>query len=71
MATILKIDLKSIYRLAGGGKIPGNRIGSAWRIRRGNILYLLFRQMEKRELASLKITEAVGSYERDEQKYAG
>ncbi|MEE8075740.1 MAG: helix-turn-helix domain-containing protein [Candidatus Binatia bacterium] len=49
MAIILKIHLKTVYRLAGGGKIPGNRISSTWRIRRSNILDLLFRQMEERQ----------------------
>jgi len=41
VAAILKIHVKTVYRLAAEGVIPGNRIGGAWRFRRSTILDLV------------------------------
>ncbi len=38
VAEILKIHVKTVYRLAEGGVIPGNKIGGTWRFRKSNIL---------------------------------
>ena len=34
VANLLKIHLKTVYKLAEKGVIPGNRIGRSWRFRR-------------------------------------
>ncbi len=41
VSAILKIHVKTVYRLAEEGVIPGNRIGGAWRFRKSNILDLV------------------------------
>ena len=38
VAEILKIHVKTVYRLSEGGVIPGNKIGGTWRFRKSNIL---------------------------------
>lgn len=37
VATYLKLKEKTAYRLAGEGKIPGFKVGGAWRFRRSEI----------------------------------
>ncbi len=46
VAAILKIHVKTVYRLTEGGIIPGNRIGGTWRFRKSNILDLVPRNGE-------------------------
>jgi excisionase family DNA binding protein len=41
VATLLKIHLKTVYKLAEKGVIPGNRIGRSWRFSRGDVLELV------------------------------
>ncbi len=41
VATLLKIHLKTVYKLAERGVIPGNRIGRSWRFSRGDVLELV------------------------------
>jgi excisionase family DNA binding protein len=41
VAAMLKIHVKTVYRLAEAGAIPGNRIGRHWRFSRKTILRLL------------------------------
>jgi excisionase family DNA binding protein len=38
VAEILKIHVKTVYRLTEEGIIPGNKIGGTWRFRESNIL---------------------------------
>ena len=38
VAEILKLHVKTVYRLTEEGIIPGNRIGGTWRFRKSNIL---------------------------------
>ena len=40
VAALLKIHLKTVYKLAEKGVIPGNRIGRSWRFSRGDVLEL-------------------------------
>ncbi len=35
---LLKIHVKTVYKLAEKGIIPGNRIGRSWRFSKSNIL---------------------------------
>ncbi len=37
VASYLKLTEKTAYRLAADGKIPGFKVGGAWRFRRGEI----------------------------------
>jgi excisionase family DNA binding protein len=41
VATLLKMHLKTIYKLAESGNIPGRRIGRSWRFSRSEVLQLL------------------------------
>ncbi len=41
VSVILKIHVKTVYRLAEQRVIPGNKIGGAWRFRKSNILDLV------------------------------
>lgn len=50
VAGLLKIHLKTVYKLAEKGVIPGNRIGRSWRFSRSDVLELVSsRQMETGE----------------------
>ena len=41
VASLLKFHLKTVYKLAEKGVIPGNRIGRSWRFSRGDVLELV------------------------------
>ena len=41
VATLLKLHLKTVYKLVEDGTIPGTRIGRSWRFDRGEIEALL------------------------------
>lgn len=41
VAALLKIHLKTVYKLAEKGAIPGNRIGRSWRFSRSDVLELV------------------------------
>ena len=41
VAALLKIHLKTVYKLAEEGVIPGNRIGRSWRFSRSDVLELV------------------------------
>jgi len=41
VAALLKIHLKTVYKLAEKGVIPGNRIGRSWRFSRSDVLQLV------------------------------
>lgn len=41
VASLLKIHLKTVYKLAERGVIPGNRIGRSWRFSRSDVLELV------------------------------
>lgn len=43
-APLLRISSKTILRLAGDGRLPGRKVGRAWRFRRGDVLAWLSRQ---------------------------
>lgn len=38
VAKLLKLHLKTVYKLAEDGTIPGNRIGRNWRFKRSAIM---------------------------------
>ena len=41
VASLLKIHIKTVYKLAEKGIIPGNRIGRSWRFSRSDVLELV------------------------------
>ena len=41
VAALLKIHLKTVYKWAEKGVIPGNRIGRSWRFSRSDVLELV------------------------------
>jgi excisionase family DNA binding protein len=41
VAALLKIHLKTVYKLAERGVIPGNRIGRSWRFSRSDVMELV------------------------------
>ena len=41
VAELLKIHVKTVYRLAEQGAIPGNRVGRSWRFNKQSILELV------------------------------
>ena len=45
VAALLKIHLKTVYKLAEKGTIPGNRIGRSWRFSRSDVLELVSSRM--------------------------
>lgn len=47
VAELLKIHVKTVYKLAREGVIVGNRIGRSWRFSKSHILELLFREQGK------------------------
>ena len=53
VAALLKIHLKTVYKLAEKGTIPGNRIGRSWRFSRSDVLELVSsRQMDSSDQGS-------------------
>ncbi|MFQ5850849.1 MAG: helix-turn-helix domain-containing protein [Candidatus Binatia bacterium] len=53
VAVLLRIHVKTVYRLADQGLIPGNRIGRNWRFRKSNILALVSDQQRRSNEDSL------------------
>ena len=47
VAEILKIHVKTVYRLVREGVITGNRIGRSWRFSKNRILDLVCQQEKK------------------------
>jgi excisionase family DNA binding protein len=41
VASLLKIHLRTVYKLAERGVIPGSRIGRSWRFSRNDVLELV------------------------------
>ncbi|MFQ5903520.1 MAG: helix-turn-helix domain-containing protein [Candidatus Binatia bacterium] len=48
VAELLRVNIRTIYRLAEKGAIPGNRIGRSWRIVKKDILDLVSNGQRKR-----------------------
>lgn len=48
VAALLKIHVRTVYRLAEAGVIPGNRIGRNWRFSKENVLDLVSRMPNQR-----------------------
>lgn len=48
LAAYLKMPEKTLYRLAAEGKVPGFKVGGAWRFRKTEIDHWI-RQQEKQE----------------------
>ena len=44
VAVLLKMHLKTVYKLAEKGVIPGRRVGRSWRFNRSDVLELVSRK---------------------------
>lgn len=49
LADYLKIAEKTAYRFAADGKVPGFKIGSAWRFRKSEIVRWISEQEQSKE----------------------
>jgi excisionase family DNA binding protein len=47
LANLLKINEKTAYKLAAGGKIPGFKVGGSWRFERQEIADWIRRKVEE------------------------
>jgi excisionase family DNA binding protein len=47
LADLLKINEKTAYKLAAGGKIPGFKVGGSWRFERQEIADWIKRKVEE------------------------
>jgi excisionase family DNA binding protein len=47
VASLLQIHVKTVYRLAEDGRIPGNKIGRSWRFVRQDLLDLVSNKQSK------------------------
>lgn len=52
VAKLLQIHVKTVYRLAKEGLIPGSRVGRSWRFNEKLILELLSNKQGKRQKES-------------------
>ena len=41
VAELLRLHIKTVYKLAEKGEIPGQRIGRSWRFMRGDVVELV------------------------------
>jgi len=62
VATLFKVHVNTVYKLAKEGRIPGYRVGRGWRFSRTDIVKFLSR----RQRAGLKAKE--GGFNRDKRK---
>ncbi|WP_095085245.1 helix-turn-helix domain-containing protein [Mesorhizobium sophorae] len=49
VAALLKINVKTAYKLVAKGEIPGFKVGGSWRFDRGKIESWIRRKMERHE----------------------
>ncbi len=54
VASLLRIHVKTVYRLAEEGLIPGKRIGRSWRFRRSSVLELISHEEKIEEKGNQK-----------------
>ncbi len=54
VASLLRIHVKTVYRLAEEGLIPGKKIGRSWRFRRSSVLELMSREEQTEEKVNNK-----------------
>ncbi len=54
VASLLRIHVKTVYRLAEEGVIPGKKIGRSWRFRRSSVLELISREEQTEEKVNNK-----------------
>ena len=58
VAVLLKMHLKTVYKLAEKGVIPGRRVGRSWRFNRNDILELVSRKPNGNSNGSAAIVQA-------------
>lgn len=40
-AALLRVSVKTLYRLVSDGRLPGRKVGRAWRFRRSDLMRYL------------------------------
>ena len=50
VAALLKVHLRTVYKLARRGSIPGTKFGGGWRFSKNEILKMLGSNHEKRSM---------------------
>ncbi len=61
VAALLRIHVKTVYRLAEEGLIPGKRIGRSWRFRKSSVLELISNDDEMDKKVNRKKDQPAGS----------
>ncbi len=54
VASLLRIHVKTVYRLAEEGLIPGKKIGRSWRFRKSSVLELISHENQIEEKVNHK-----------------
>jgi len=54
VASLLRIHVKTVYRLAEDGLIPGKKIGRSWRFRKSSVLELISHEEQIEEKVNHK-----------------
>ncbi len=54
VASLLRIHVKTVYRLAEEGLIPGRKIGRSWRFRKSSVLELISHEEQIEEKVNHK-----------------
>ena len=57
VAAILRIHVRTVYRLTEEGVIPGNRIGRNWRFRKKEILDLVANKQRRQSRLGMSLGE--------------
>ena len=64
VAALLKIHVKTVYKLVEKGVLPGNRIGRSWRFSKGDILNLVS-DKQKRGSRTIRRSLTAKSFPKD------
>jgi excisionase family DNA binding protein len=64
VAALLKIHVKTVYKLVEKGVLPGNRIGRSWRFSKGDILNLVS-DKQKRGSRVIRRSSTAKSFPKD------
>ncbi len=59
VASMLQVHVRTVYRLARRGAIPGRKLGGGWRFSKGVILQLLSRDEPERKSMKLDAQEGL------------
>jgi excisionase family DNA binding protein len=61
VASVLSVDEKTVYRLVQSGRLPGFKVGGAWRFLRVDLDQWIAKQKQQSEVAHPRKTGSAGS----------